>query len=45
MDYLEPDEQLFVRQQICYWVLGRHCSFREMNYVWSALGAQAYFWA
>jgi hypothetical protein len=45
MDYLDREQQLFVRQQICNWVLGRRCSFREMNLAWWALGAQAYFWS
>jgi hypothetical protein len=44
VNYLDRQQQLFVRQQICNWVLGRHCSFREMNLAWAALGAQAYFW-
>ena len=44
MDYLEREQQLFVRQQICNWVLGQGRRFSEMNRAWSALGAQAYFW-
>lgn len=45
MDYLEREQQLFVRQQICNWVLGQGRRFSEMNRTWSALGAQAYFWS
>jgi hypothetical protein len=44
MDYLDREQQLFVRQQICNWVLGRNRCFGEMNFAWSVLGAQAYFW-
>jgi len=44
MDYLDREQQLFVRQQICNWVLGRSDRFNQMNLAWSALGAQAYFW-
>jgi hypothetical protein len=44
MDYLDREQQLFVRQQICNWVLGQTYRFREMNLAWSALGAQAWFW-
>jgi hypothetical protein len=45
MDYLDREEQLFVRQQICNWVMGQVHAFREMNRAWSALGAQAFFWS
>lgn len=45
MDYLSREEQLFVRRQICNWVMGRRWVFREMNFAWSALGAQAFFWS
>ena len=45
MDYLDREQQLFVRQQICNWVLGRHRRFIEMNYAWSVRGAQAWFWS
>jgi hypothetical protein len=44
VDYLDREQQLFVRQQICNWVLGRHRRFSEMNYAWSAL-ALAWFWS
>ena len=44
MDYLGRDEQLFVRQQICNWVLGLQRRFSDMNSAWSELGAQAFFW-
>ena len=44
MDYLDREQQLFVTQQICNWVLGRIYRFSDMNLAWSALGAQAYFW-
>jgi hypothetical protein len=45
MDYLDREQQLFVRQQICNWVLGCNRDFIEMNLAWSARGAQAYFWS
>jgi hypothetical protein len=45
MDYLDREQQLFVRQQICNWVLGCTRRFVEMNLAWSACGAQAYFWS
>ncbi|HWJ00041.1 MAG TPA: hypothetical protein VNU96_13560 [Burkholderiales bacterium] len=45
MDYLDREQQLFVRQQICNWVLGLDRQFIEMNAAWSALGAQAFFWS
>jgi hypothetical protein len=45
MDYLDREQQLFVRQQICNWVLGRSDRFNQMNFAWSAFGAQAYFWS
>ena len=45
MDYLDREQQLFVRQQICNWVLGLRRRFVEMNRAWSDLGAQAYFWS
>jgi hypothetical protein len=45
MDYLDREQQLFVRQQICNWVLGLNRRFIEMNGAWSGLGAQAYFWS
>jgi hypothetical protein len=44
MDYLDREQQLFVRQQICNWVLGQHRRYIEMNYAWSAL-ALAWFWS
>jgi hypothetical protein len=43
MDYMDREQQLFVRQQICNWVLGLDRRFIEMNRAWSAVGAQAYF--
>jgi hypothetical protein len=45
MDYLDREQQLFVRQQICNWVLGCNRRFIGMNLAWSARGAQAYFWS
>src|SRR5262245_37548215 len=45
MDYLDREQQLFVRQQMCNWVLGLDRRFIEMNRAWSPLGAQAYFWS
>jgi hypothetical protein len=45
MDYLDREQQLFVRQQICNWVLGQAHRFSAMNFAWSALGAQAWFWS
>lgn len=44
MEYLDREQQLFVRQQICNWVLGLDRQFIEMNAVWSAL-AVAWFWS
>ena len=44
MDYMDREQQLFVRQQICNWVLGLDRRFIEMNAAWSGLGAQAFFW-
>jgi len=43
MEYLDREEQLFVRQQIGNWVLGLDRRFIEMNHAWSAL-AMAWFW-
>ena len=45
MDHLDREQQLFVRQQICNWVLGLDRRYLDMNSAWSALGAQAYFWS
>jgi hypothetical protein len=45
MDYLDREQQLFVRQQICNWVLGLNHRFTKMNFAWSARGAQAWFWS
>ncbi|HEV8106917.1 MAG TPA: hypothetical protein VGP97_05275 [Burkholderiales bacterium] len=45
MEYLDREQQLFVRQQICNWVLGLDRRFVEMNVAWSTLGAQAFFWS
>jgi len=44
MDYLDREQQLFVRQQICNWVLGQRHRFSEMNLAWSE-HAQAWFWS
>jgi hypothetical protein len=43
MEYLDREQQLFVRQQICNWVLGLDRQFIQMNVAWS--GAQAFFWS
>ena len=43
MEYLDREQQLFVRQQICNWVLGLDRQFIEMNVAWP--GAQAFFWS
>jgi hypothetical protein len=43
MEYLDREQQLFVRQQICNWVLGQDRQFIEMNFAWA--GAQAFFWS
>jgi len=45
MDYLDREQQLFVRQQIGNLVLGLNRRFIEMNHAWFALGAQAYSWS
>jgi hypothetical protein len=45
MDYMDREQQLFVRQQIGNWVLGLDRRFIEMNLAWAALGAQAFFWS
>ena len=44
MEYLDREQQLFVRQQICNWVLGCDRRFCEMNYACSAI-ALAWFWS
>ena len=44
MDYLNPEQQVFIYQQIRNWVFSRYAVFRAVNLVWSAHGAQAYFW-
>jgi hypothetical protein len=44
MDYLNPEQQVFVYQQIRNWVFGRHAVFHAVNLAWSTHGAQAYFW-
>jgi len=45
MDYLDREQQLFVRHQICNWVLGQVHRYNQMNLAWGTLGAQAYFWS
>jgi hypothetical protein len=44
MIHLNPEQQVFVCQQIRNWVFGRYGVFRAVNLAWSAHGAQAYFW-
>ena len=44
MPHLNPEQQVFVWQQIRNWVFSRYAVFRAVNRAWSAHGAVAYFW-
>jgi hypothetical protein len=44
MDHLTHAQQVFVHYQIRNWVFGLYRAFEDLNAVWSAHGAEAYFW-
>ena len=44
MSDLTTEQQIFVLYQIRNWVFSLHDAFAELNSVWAAHGAEAYFW-
>ena len=44
MNHLNQEQQVFVLYQIRNWLFGHYAVFNALNAVWSAHGAEAYFW-